>query len=137
MVTVNQDDQTPLREEITDLLFAIAIGDATNKDLAWICILREVLMTLSLVLPLRCGEAHVQRTLHAREVLHIYHSSISVGCKFVCCERIRRLRVISSLRKKNFGLGNVAILRKVIPHFLLSDAFWQTTNENLEVLPHC
>jgi len=94
-------------------------------------------MTLSLILPLWGGEAHVQRTLHAGEVLRIYHSSISVGCKLVCCEGIGSLLVISSLREKNICLGDVAVLREVISHFLLSYSLWQATNENLEVLTHC
>lgn len=109
-IPVDEDDKTPLREEIPDLVLGVLICDATNKDLACIVVL-IVFQPLFSIVALWCGKTHVQRTLTAWKVLWLCNCTICICGKLVSGESIWRLAVLCW---HNYDLDNMSILGEMV-----------------------
>jgi len=109
-IPVDEDDKTPLREEIPDLVLGVLICDATNKDLAGIVVL-IVFQPLFSIVALWCGKTHVQRTLTAWKVLWLCNCTICICGKLVSGESIWSLAVLCG---HNYDLDNMSILGEMV-----------------------
>lgn len=123
-VAIDENNQSPLGEEIADLFFTITVTYTPNEHSAWFILAEKVLFSFQILCVLApwCCESHGQRTRHPGKMLNVYNRTVGVGGKLVCNERVGGLLGVAILWIEYIAIHHWAILRKVAPHIVLPDA---------------